>query len=158
VVDFIKEADRAERRPSTYVIEYSHAGGSLLPAFVGPAPGRLTWTLPMPRGGRFEARLAAVSAPVRARVGISDSGTYEQLGEATLVPDAPWMPMTVDLSAFAGWKLSLFYRPDLVQWRFVLSADAAAGVPGTIVWGTPAIVAPAGSAREYAVRRARLAR
>ena len=158
VVDFIKEAHRAEQRPAAYTVAYWNAAGTERPALVGPSPGRLIWTLPMPRGARFEAEAAAARAPVRVRVGISDARIYEALGEATISPGAPWTPLDLDLSAYAGWKLSLFYRPDRVQWRLVLSADAVAGVPGTIAWGSPVIAASTRDAREYEARRARLTR
>jgi len=112
----------------------------------------------MPRASRFEASVSAAGAPVRVRVGISDARIYEHLGDATLTPGAPWTPIAADLSAYAGWKLSLFYRPDRMQWRIVLSADAAAGAPGTVAWGLPRIVTSTRNAREYQVRRARLTR
>lgn len=112
----------------------------------------------MPRRARFRAEVAAIDAPIRVRVGISDDRIYEGLGEATLQPSAPWTPIDVDLSAYAGWKPSLFYRPDRVRWRFVLSADAIAGVPGTVAWGSPHIDAAPADAREYLERRAQLTR
>jgi hypothetical protein len=157
VVDLIRDIDLADRRPLSYAAGSSGAGGNALPAIVGPAPGRLTWTLPMPRGARFRARVAALGAPVRMRVGISDNRAYEGLADASLQPAAPWTSVDVDLSAYAGWKVSLFYRPDRVQWHFVLSADAVAGAPGTIAWAEPMIVAPGRDAREYVERKARLA-
>ena len=112
----------------------------------------------MPRGARFEAYVAAGAAPVRVRVGISDARVYEALGDATIAPGTSWVPMNLDLSAYAGWKPSLFYRPDRMLWRLVLSADAISGAPGTVAWGTPQIVASTRSALEYQRRRARLTR
>jgi hypothetical protein len=157
VVDFIKDAHRAEQSPPAYAVRYWTAGATL-PALVGPSPGRLIWTLPLPRASRFEASVTAAGAPVRVRVGISDARIYEHLGGATVMPGAPWTPIAVDLSAYAGWKLSLFYRPDRVQWRLVLSADAVTGAPGTVAWGLPKIVTSTRNAREYEARRARLIR
>lgn len=156
-MDFIKEFDRAERRPRTYAVASSAAGGTALPAIVGPAPGRLTWTLAMPRGAEFRSQVAAVGGAVHVRVGISDNRVYEGLAEATVVAGAPWAPLRADLSRYAGWKASLFYRPNGVQWHFVLSADAVAG-PATVVWAAPEIVAARGNVLEYAARRARLTR
>jgi hypothetical protein len=158
VVDLIKELDRAERRPATYAVAYSAAGGSALPAIAGPAPGRLTWTLPIPRGATFRARVAASMAPIRVRVGVSDSRIYEQLASAAVAPGADWTVVTADLSAYAGWKLSLFYRPEGRPWRLNLSADAAGGRPAGVVWASPEIVASHASALEYAARRDRLTR
>jgi hypothetical protein len=159
VVDFIKEAHRAEQSPPAYSVAYATAGRTVLPALVGPSPGRLIWTLPLPRDAHFEARAAATGAPVRVRIGISDNRIYEHLGEATLTPGAPWTPISIGLSAYAGWKLSLFYRPDRMQWRFVLSADAVGGAAGIVAWGSPQIVvASTRNALEYEARRARLTR
>jgi hypothetical protein len=158
VVDLIRDIDLADRRPSSYAAGSSGAGGSVLPAIVGPAPGRLTWTLAMPRGARFRARVAATGAPVRVRVGISDNRAYEALADLALQPSAPWAPIDVDLSAYAGRKLSIFYRPDRVLWHFILNADAVGGAPASIAWGDPAIVAPGRDIHEYVERKAQLAR
>lgn len=158
VVDFIKEVRRAEQRPSAYTITEWNAAGTIRPALAGPSPGRLIWTLPMPRGARFEAQVAAAGAPVRVRVGISDERIYEALAESTIAPGTAWAPMSLDLSAYAGWKPSLFYRPDRMVWRLVLSADAVSGAPGTVAWGSPQIVASSRNALEYQSRRARLTR
>jgi hypothetical protein len=158
VVDLIRDVELADRRPLSYAAGSFGAGGNVLPAIVGPAPGRLTWKLPIPRDARFRARVAALGAPVRVRVGISDDRIYESLGEAALQPSAPWVPIDVDLSAYAGWKVSLFYRPDRVLWHLVLSADAVSGAPATIAWAGAEIAASPGNAREYALRKARLTR
>jgi hypothetical protein len=111
----------------------------------------------MPRGAEFRSQIAAVGGPVRVRVGVSDNRIYEGLAAATVAPGAPWAPLAADLSRYAGWKASLFYRPDEVQWHFVLSADAVAG-PATVVWAVPEIVAGRRNVLEYAARRARLTR
>jgi hypothetical protein len=63
--------------------------------------------------------------------------------------------LRTDLSAYAGFKWSLFYRPDRTTWRLVLAADAVAGVPGRAVWGRPEIVADEASAKEYVAARNR---
>lgn len=158
VVDFIKELDRADLRPANgYAIAESRLGGSPVPAVVGPSPGRLTWSLPVPRHAAFEVRVAVDGAPVRVRMGVSDLRVYEQLIDTLITPGHGWTRLTADLSAYAGWKVSLFYRPDRQKWRINLSADAP-GAPATIAWGTPAIVASRDDALEYAARRERLTR
>jgi hypothetical protein len=67
-----------------------------------------------------------------------------------------WREIRADLSAYAGWKWSLFYRPDRITWRVVLAADALDATPATILWASPEIVTDTTSAREYATRRQRL--
>lgn len=159
VVDFIKEFHRAEGRPAgSFAIADHFAGGTARPSIVGPAPSRIIWALPVPRSSMFRARIAASEAPVRARIGVSDARIYEQLAEVTVQPGAGWSMLEADLSAYAGWKFSLFYRPDGRQWRLNLSVDAPTGVPGRIAVGSPEIVASRASALEYAGRKARLTR
>jgi hypothetical protein len=157
VVDLIKEFERADSRPAgAYTIAEYSASGRALPSITGPAPGRLTWTLPLPRHGICRARIAASSAPARVRIGISDNRVYESLVDLDVTPAGGWTAIVLDLSDYAGWKWSLFYRPERQAWRLNLSADAPKGVPARIAWGLPEIAAPAGDdGLEYAKRRAR---
>ena len=107
----------------------------------------------------FRARIAASAAPVRIRVGISDARIYEQLTEIDVAPDKAWSDVSVDLSAYAGWKFSLFYRPERRAWRLNLSADAVTGIPAKVAWGRPEIVAFSNAdAAEYAKRRLQITR
>lgn len=159
VVDFIKEFRHADGRPAgSFAIADHLVAGTPMPAIVGPAPSRIIWVLPIPRSSTFRARIAASRAPVRVRVGVSDARIYEQLAEVTVQPGAGWVPLEADLSAYAGWKFSLFYRPDSRQWRLNLSVDAPEGRPGEVALGSPQIVASRSNALEYAARRARLTR
>jgi hypothetical protein len=159
VVDFIKEFHRADSRPAgSFEVAAHLAGGTALPSIVGPAPSRIIWVLPVPRSSTFRAQIAAIGTPVRARIGVSDARIYEQLAEVTVEPGAGWSTLEADLSAYAGWKFSLFYRPDGRQWRLNLSVDAPAGILGRIAVGSPGIVASRADALEYAKRKARLTR
>jgi hypothetical protein len=158
VVDFIKEFDRAERRPPDgYALIDRRLQGTRYPSIAGPAPGRIIWQLPLPRRGIFHAAVA-IDAPaaVRFRVGVSDDRIYEELASVVVTAAGAWSDLRADLSAYAGWKWSLFYRPERLRWRVVLSADAIGGVPARVMWGAPSIAADAASAREYVERRARL--
>ena len=97
------------------------------------------------------------SSPVRVRLGVSDQRIYEGVSELTLPAGTrTWVDLRADLSAYAGWKWSLFYRPDSITWRVVLAADAIGGSGGTLLWGAPEILTDTQSAREYAARRQRL--
>jgi hypothetical protein len=159
-VDFIKEFDRAEKRPPEgFAIGDYLADGTRHPAIVGAAPSRLTWNIPIPRHATFRTVVAPVgTAPVRIRVGVSDARIYEGLAAATVTPGSGWTTVTADLSAYAGWKISLFYRPEEQTWRVNLSADAIGGVPAHVAWGVPEIVTTTADALEYAKRRARVTR
>jgi hypothetical protein len=129
------------------------------PSIVSPAPSRVIWRLPLPRRAILRASLALESSevppsPVRFRVGISDDRVYEGLDAITIPPDRRgWTELRVDLSAYAGWKWSLFYRPDRVIWHLVLAVDAASGGAVAAVWGSPEIVTDARGLREYGARR-----
>lgn len=137
--------------------------GVTRPAIVMPVPSRITWRLPLPRRGvlrTFVARAdpaaatAASSAPVRFRIGIADDRIYEGLTEITAMPEHPgWIELRADLSAYAGWKWSLFYRPDRIAWNVVLAADALAAGEAKVVWAGSEIVTDVAAAREYAGRR-----
>jgi hypothetical protein len=150
IVDLVGQLNRAEQRPSG-AFTLSDRNG--IRAIAGPAPGRIIWTLPIPRGGVFRA-MASVdgAAPVRFRVGVSDDRIYEGLAAVQSTPGSGWTGIQADLSAYAGWKWSLFYRPERHSWRLVLSADAVGGTPATAVWGNPEIVSDRAAAREYARR------
>jgi hypothetical protein len=159
-VDLIKEFDRAEKRPAG---EYSIAGhlaaGSRRPAIIAPAPGRITWSLPLPRRGLLRAAVAgATPTPVRVRVGVSDTRIYERLTETIVTGSSGWSMLTADLSAYAGWKFSLFYQPERHSWYVNVSIDAIGGVPGGIALATPEIVTDRAGAVEYARRKLRLTR
>lgn len=130
-----------------------------------PVPSRITWRLPLPRHGVLRMAVArddsrgAAAPPVRFRLGVSDHRIYEGLASVTLGGGARgWVDLHADLSAYAGRKWSLFYRPDGITWHVVLAADAVhAGEQPLALWGAPEIVAPADRVREYIDRRRTLA-
>ena len=158
-VDFIKDFDRAEKRPAGgFSLGHHVAADTGHTAILAGAPSRLTWILPLPRRGVFRALVASAgTAPVRVRIGVSDTRIYEELAAATVTEGSGWSTITADLSAYAGWKFSLFYRPDGQTWRVNLSADAIGGIPGRVAWGEPEIVTNTTDALEYA-RRLRITR
>lgn len=163
VIDLTRQFDRADKRPAVgFQIATYSTGGIARPAIVAPVPGRFTCDLSLPRRGVFHTYAALADPPpgapspsARLRIGISDDRVYEALTEATLAPGARgWIEITADLSGYAGWKWSLFYRPDRITWRLVLAADPLEGVP-TVVWGSPEVATDTRSAREYAARHPR---
>jgi hypothetical protein len=164
-VDLIREVHRAEQRPPHgFAIAEHQLDGVVLPVIAAVVPSRLTLPLPLPRHGVFRALVALADpvpggkpAAVRLRVGVSDHRIYEGVTEAILRPgERTWMDIRADLSAYAGWKWSLFYRPDRTTWRVVLAADATASGPATVFWGMPEIITDTTSAREYTARRQRM--
>ena len=110
-----------------------------------------------PRSGS-RIRRPEFNAGARAFASASATiGIYEPLTQVVLSPDARgWTDLRADLSAYAGRKWSLFYRPDRIVWRLVLAADAIDTAPATVLWGEPQIETDTESAREYAARRQRM--
>ena len=163
-VNLLREFDAAEKRPPAgFQIADREIGGVSRPSLIAPVPSRLTMPLPLPRRGVLRA-FAALAPPspdrapvsVRLRVGVSDDRIYERLTDVILTPgQRGWVDVRTDLSAYAGWKWSLFYRPERVMWRVVLAADAIDGIPTTAVWGSPEIVTDRDGAKEYSERRMR---
>ena len=163
VVDLIDEFERAEQRPPARLALAAHTiAGVTHPAIIMPVPSRLTWRLPLPRGGLLRTFVAPIDAaaplgttvPLRFRIGIADDRIYEGLTHIVVTPEQRgWIELRADLSAYAGWKWSLFYRPDRIVWSVVLAADALAGGQAKVVWGAPEIVADSGAVREYLERR-----
>ena len=164
VVDSIHELPHADQRPSgQFALGEHQVAGVSRPAIAAPVPSRLTIALPLPRRGVLRAFVALgeaapgiVPAPVRLRIGVSDDRIYEGLFERLLAPGHTWSELRVDLSAYAGWKWSLFYRPERMTWRVVLATDATGAPPTNLFWGSPEIVTDSQAAREYSARRQRL--
>ena len=157
-MNFAGRLARAELRPSAGFDTTIHAADRIArPSIVMPVPARAIWSLPLPRRGVFRAFVSLdaaghPSAPVRFRVGVSDDRVYEGLAACELQGEPGWTELRADLSAFAGFKWSLFYRPDRVTWRVVLSTDAIGPAPARAVWGSPELLTDTRAAKEYARR------
>ena len=161
VVDLLREFDGAEKRPPAGFALAAHDEGAIVRAsIVAPVPSRLTIPLPMPRRGVLRTFVALdtddPASAVRFRIGVSDHRVYEGLIEMTITGERrDWVELRTDLSAYAGFKWSLFYRPERIVWRLVLAADALGPNRVRGVWGTPEILADRDSAKEYLARRTR---
>jgi hypothetical protein len=162
-VDLVHEFDRADKRPTAgFSVSEREVDGVRRPVIVAPVPSRLTLALPLPRRGVLHARAALdptgpPGAAVRIRVGVSDDRIYEGLTEHVLSSaGGAWTEVRTDLSSYAGWKWSLFYRPDRITWRVVLAVDALVNGPATVLWAEPEILTDTRSAREYVARRQQL--
>ena len=169
IVDLVRESRDAEARPSREAFDVADVSisGQSQPAIRTIAPSRLIFELPVPRRSTFAARVAidggvdgAPPQPLRFRVGVSDDRIYEQLADVLLTPGVQtgWTELRADLSAYAGWQWSLFYRPERRRWRLVLSADAVSGVRTRGAWGAPGIDGDRAAAREHVERASRMSR
>jgi hypothetical protein len=158
VVDLMVLVKDADRRPSTAAFDQKEHtfGGRSRASLIVPPQSRLTYTLPLPHHGRLQI-FAGVEpnggpASVAFRVGISDDRIYTPLVEVPVTSDASaagWIPISVDLSEYAGRKWSLFYRPDERRWKLILGTYTVAGAPVAAYIGEPAIETDNDSAREY---------
>jgi hypothetical protein len=80
---------------------------------------------------------------VLLRIGISDRRTYEGLASVQVATGGAEVPLTVDLSKYGGWKLSLFYQPSRTTWEIIFNAGAEIPAAGArAVWADPLILAP----------------
>jgi hypothetical protein len=63
-----------------------------------------------------------------------------------------WIRLSADLSRYAGWQWSLFYRPERHDWRIILAAVREIGTPAQAFWAVPGIDTDEESARRFTVR------
>jgi hypothetical protein len=156
-IDLLKTSDRAEKRPAgaRFEVMERSCGSGRIPGLEVPAPSRIIYRLNVPVRARL-ATIPSLDGPADAaaefRIGISDRRTYETLMTRTItggtcVPD---LPMIVDLSRYAGWQWSLFYRPDERTWELILGVSVVGGVPASGNWGVPRIEADSRSVRAFA--------
>ena len=159
VVDLIKQIGHADKRPLSGTFQFGEhtLGDRTRATLIVPSASRITWTQALPRRGVLHADAAVPDGPASAavtfRVGISDDRIYETLAErvvtrADTLRDG-WTPIAVDLSLYAGPKLSIFYRPDSRRWRIVLATSPSAGAPEVAYWGAPGIDTDTKAARLF---------
>jgi hypothetical protein len=108
------------------------------------APARVTWTLRFPDAAALMTAASIVpeadgstGAGTTLRIGLSDDRYYEGIFKREFAPDPVWQPVVVDLSKYAGWQWSLFYRPSERRWKLIVNADATPG--GTLALRAPVI-------------------
>ena len=152
-IDLLSLLALAEKRPPTtahdaFVVADVKVYGRTIPAVIVPQPSRVIWTVRIPRRATLTAYAGLMpdgsgkyAGDAVFRVGVSGGRIYEQVYRRRMTPitveaDRTCVPITVDLSAWAGWQWSLFYRPSETAWGVVFSVD------GTKSSDTPLWVAP----------------
>lgn len=150
-IDLLREFPGAERRAVRPVNEAVRLdtvtlGGSTRLALITMAPARVTWLVRLTaQHAVLHAAVALLPAPgdtdttagVLVRVGISNNRFFEDVIRVPLKPAAPgadaaWQPLDVDLSAYSGWRFSLFNQPYRTTWKLILNAEAHPR--GTVAW------------------------
>jgi hypothetical protein len=160
-VDLIFHFKDAVYRPErgTFEIREHTFGGRSRASLIVPSGSRVSWTLFVPHRARLtvHAGVPDANGPAIAavRLGVSDDRRYDTLIEQRVTSAEAangWIPISADLSPYAGRKFSLFYRPDRRKWRIIIGTHVIAGSPPFLVLGEPSIEADIESAREYRQR------
>jgi hypothetical protein len=159
-IDLLARLGSAEKRPSPanqrlFSASDVDLGGRSRWAVIVPQPSRLTWALHIPVRATLTTAIGIVPGggntprgDAAFRIGISDNRVYEILYRRLLRPreqaaDRGWVPVTVDLSRYAGWQWSLFYQPSRRLWQLIFSVDGEPSAAGdTPAWAAPVIEGP----------------
>jgi hypothetical protein len=160
VIDLLRQLPSAERRPVSgrfEIVDHTCDARSLTSLAV-PATSRVIWTLKLPARAVFNVH-AAVDGPPGAsalfRIGVSDDRIYEQLATQTVTADEcglAWVPISVNLGGYGGWKFSIFYQPGGRTWRLVLGVNQGDSAADRAYWALPGIDTDAGAARGFYTR------
>jgi hypothetical protein len=165
-IDLLRTFPAAEKRPAggAFAVREHTLREQSRASLIVPPDSRIIWTTWLPHRATLAFHAAVPDgqgpASVECRIGISDDRIYTTLAE-TVVSSADtsskgWIPITADLSPYAGRKMSLFYRPDERRWRIIVATRAISGSPSHVYLGDPGIRTDNEGAREY-VKRMRAA-
>jgi hypothetical protein len=159
VRDLLDTLDQADRRPADAAFDVAPITlrGETHRAVATPAVSRMTWELHLPDRAVLQLLVAVKEEAwaiegdgVLFRVGIGEGRTHEDLVTRLVNPfgqpdDRKWIPLTIDLGPYSGFKWSLFYHPRDLLWRIVLNTNA--GLPGSTdsrgdlpLWGEPRVL------------------
>jgi len=146
-VDLLAVYDQAEKKGGGFSVGEATLAGETKRAIVAPANGRVTFHIKVPEDGWLKVSLGLKPEAwtiegngVYFYAGVSDGKAFEQLFNQTLNPFANaserrWVPVTVDLSAYAGEQVDLILNT---------VASGPGGPPddrGDMpLWGAPEVV------------------
>src|SRR4029079_15116704 len=118
-VDLLAAYDQAEKKGGTFSIAEATLAGETKRAIAAPPHGRITFHVKVPEDGWLKVSLGVKPEAWKVEgngvyfyAGVSDGKSFEQLFNQTLNPFANaserrWVPVTVDLSAYAGEEINL---------------------------------------------------
>jgi hypothetical protein len=154
-LDLVAQASTAEFRPAArkaelFKIGPETIGGETRPAIFAHASSRLIFPdVTIPDNGRLRAFVAVretawtedASDGVLFRFGVDD-GRYEELLNQHVDPrhnanDRGWLPVDIDLSAYAGQKVKLIFNTNT---SVPGPGNPDNGAFDQAVWGEPAII------------------
>lgn len=151
-LDLIESFPGAEKRAvipaeEAFSVTDVEINGEKKRAILARASGRLTWKLTVPNDATFRTDLALKPEAwdqdgdgVLFLIGVSDGRTYEDLLKQHVDPrqapgDRRWIPITIDLSAYAGEQVSL-----ILNTRASLPGKGDDRRNDLAVWGAPAVI------------------
>ncbi len=145
VIAFAGQFDQASLwRPSKEVFTSRTAtlANTTYPVIAAKGPSRIAWDLTVPRHAWIEAHIgvdttnaAAQGDGILFRIGLSAEGRYDELVTRVVNPqttpaDRAWVPVTIDLSAYAGQQASVIFN----------TAPAGADSDAVALWADPRMV------------------
>ena len=146
-IDLLTQFDQAIKKGGTFTVADVTLAGETKRAIVAPANIRITFRVRVPDDGWLKVSLGVKPEAwtiegngVYFYAGVSDTRAFEPLFNQTLNPFANpserrWIPVTVDLSAYAGEEMEVILNT---------VASGPGGPPddrGDMpLWGTPEIV------------------
>jgi hypothetical protein len=146
-VDLLAVYDQAQKRGGEFAVIDATLAGETKKAISAPANGRITFHVRVPEDGWLKVSLGLKPEAwtiegngVYFYAGVSDGRAFERLFEQTLNPfknpsERRWIPVTVDLSAYAGEEMDIILNT---------VASGPGGPPddrGDMpLWGAPEVV------------------
>jgi hypothetical protein len=147
-IDLIAIYDQASKTPATgYAVGDITLAGDTKRAISAPPDGRLIWNVRIPEDGWLKVSLGLKPEAwdkegngVYFFVGVSNGHTFEQLFTQVVnpyanEPERKWIPVTVDLSAYAGEQMQVIFNTRASPPKE--APDVRNDLP---VWGAPEIV------------------
>ncbi|HEY3885473.1 MAG TPA: hypothetical protein VGL62_09720 [Vicinamibacterales bacterium] len=148
-IDLLTQYDQARKDGSPWSVIDATLAGDTKRAIAAPPDGRIHFTVRVPDDGWLRVSLGMQPASwdkegdgVYFFAGISDGRAYEQLFTQTLNPyknqtERKWIPVTVDLSAYAGEDVEILLNTRGSSPTPPGQNDTRNDLP---LWGAPEIV------------------
>jgi hypothetical protein len=145
-VDLLAQFEQAKKAGGEFTLTDASLGGEGKQAIAAPPNGRITFRVRVPDDGWLRVSLGMKPESwekegngVLFFAGVSDGRSFEKLFEQVLNPGANpserrWIPVTVDLSAYAGEELDVIFNTRASPAN--VAEDTRNDLP---LWGAPSI-------------------
>ena len=146
-VDLLTHFDQAKKQGGAFTVVDATLGNETKKAITAPPSGRITFHVKVPDDGWLKVSLGLKPESwttegngVHFYAGVSDGRTYETLFTQTVNPFANaserrWIPVTVDLSAYAGEEMDIILNTVASGPGF--APDERGDMP---LWGAPEVI------------------